>query len=307
MKILHAPEEFPRIGAQVFCGVGVFDGVHLGHQQILNGLIQQSCQSNGTALVVTFDKHPNAVVAPEKVPLFIYPLHKRIEVIRKLGPDLLWLIPFDEAFSRKSGAAFAEEMASHFAPLESLWVGSAFQFGHKRSGDVALLRDIGARLEFTVHASHAVQSDGQAISSTRIREEIQRGSLETASSMLGRPYTLVGRVVEGDQIGRTLGFPTANMDVRGLVHPPPGVYAVVAHRGTETHPAVLNIGFRPTISSDSKELRCEVHLLDFVGDLYGHCLELQFVEHLRDEQSFSSVDALRQQIAQDIVLAKRLF
>ncbi len=307
MKILRSPDEFRRTGAAVFGAVGVFDGVHLGHQQILRGAIEESRRSNGQTLVVTFDRHPNAVVASDKVPPFIYPLHKRLEVVRELGPDMLWLIPFDEAFSRKTGASFAEQLASDFAPLESLWIGADFRFGHKRRGDVALLRDTGARFRFNVHATPAVLADGHPISSTRIREVIMRGDLDAAAKMLGRPYTLAGKVVEGDRLGRTLGFPTANMDVKGLAIPPTGVYAALAQSGGKTHQAVLNIGFRPTVCGASKELRCEAHMLDFSGDLYGHEVELSFIAKLREEKLFASTDALRQQIAADIAAAQLLF
>ena len=307
MKILSVPGEFQRIKGRVFGAVGVFDGVHLGHQKILEGLIDESRRAEGVALVVTFDKHPSTVVAPEKVPPFIYPLQKRLEVIRALGPDVLWLIPFDEVFSLKSGAQFSEELARSFAPLASVWVGADFRFGHKRSGDLNVLRETGARFGFTVRATPAVLSDGQTVSSTRIRDAIARGDFDVASSLLGRPYTLSGKVVEGDRLGRRMGFPTANLDVTGLAVPPNGVYAVTVQIEGQAHQAVLNLGFRPTLSPHSRELRCEVHLLDFSGNLYGCSAEVKFLGKLREEARFANAEELRLQIARDIAAAQRLF
>ena len=169
---------------------------------------------------------------------------------------------------------------------------------------MAVLRELGADLGFTVQGLAPVSLDGLPISSTRIREAIRAGQLDTASRMLGRPCSLAGPVVRGDQIGRQLGFPTANLDVSGLVLPPNGVYAVHARIEDREHPAVLNIGLRPTLRDAALQLRVETHLLDFEGDLYGAELELSFVARLRDEQKFPSLQALKEQIARDVQAAR---
>ncbi|MCX6890014.1 MAG: hypothetical protein NTX51_00585, partial [Verrucomicrobia bacterium] len=182
-----------------------------------------------------------------------------------------------------------------------------FLFGHKRSGDVQLLKRLGAELGFVVHGLAAVSLDGKAVSSTRIREAIRSGDLDAASQMLGRAYSVCGTVVRGDGLGRKLGFPTANLDATGLALPPNGVYAVHAETGGRRYLSVLNIGHRPTLESPAPQLRVEAHLVDFAGDLYGSELEVSFCERLRPERKFESVGELREQIARDILDAQVRF
>jgi riboflavin kinase/FMN adenylyltransferase len=258
-------------------------------------------------VAVTFDRHPSVVVAPDRVPPLIYSLPQKLRAVAALGVDVTWLIHFDEAFSQRTGAEFIRDLAQDFGNLHSVCVGADFHFGHKRSGNVAVLRELGEELGFVVHGLSAVALDGQTISSTRIRDAIRAGQLDAASQMLGRNYSICGTVRKGDQLGRKLGFPTANLDVTGLVLPPNGVYAIHVLARGKTHRAVLNIGVRPTLQSPAPELHVEAHLLDFNADLYGQELELSFVRWLRDEQKFPALDALRQQIARDIAAARRLF
>ncbi|HWI58738.1 MAG TPA: riboflavin kinase, partial [Bacillota bacterium] len=177
----------------------------------------------------------------------------------------------------------------------------------KRSGNVELLKRLGAELGFTVHGLAAVALDGLPVSSTRIREAIRAGNLDGASQMLGRAYSIAGKVVRGDCLGRQLGFPTANLDTTGLVLPPTGVYAVQAETSGQHYRSVLNIGYRPTVNNPQPALRVEAHLLGFEGDLYGQELEVVFVEKLREEKRFGSLEALREQIALDIVRAQARF
>jgi riboflavin kinase/FMN adenylyltransferase len=258
-------------------------------------------------VVITFDQHPNSIVAPDRVPPLIYSLPQKLRAIAALEVDATWLIHFDERFSRQSGGEFIRGMARDFGKLHSICVGSDFIFGHKRSGNVALLKSLGAELSFAVHGIAAVSLDNQPVSSTRIREGIRAGQFDSASQMLGRGYSLAGQVVKGEQLGHRLGFPTANVDARGLVLPPNGVYAVHVHTHGKQFRAVLNVGLRPTISPGADLPRVEVHLLNFQGDLYGEELEISFVGKLRDEQKFPSLDALKDQIARDIEQAGRLF
>ncbi len=172
---------------------------------------------------------------------------------------------------------------------------------------MALLRKLGAELQFTVHSVAAVALDGRPISSTRIREAIRQGDFAAAGRMLGRAYSLAGDVIQGDGLGRQLGFPTANLDVTGLVLPPTGVYAIRAQLGDQSHCGVMNVGFRPTLAKAEPSLHVEAHLLDFTGDLYGQELEVTFVAKLRDERKFASAAELREQIARDIAEARRRF
>lgn len=307
MRVLRTPSEFVAGTNPVQAAIGVFDGVHLGHAQIIGQTVAAARQSRGRSLVITFDRHPNSIVSPDRVPPWIYPLSKRLEVIESLGVDLLWLITFDEAFSRTPGRGFIEQVCDGFKPLQNVFVGGDFQFGHRRSGNVGVLREVGTLRGFETHPTPPIVHDDATVSSTRIRECVQAGDLDGASALLGRPYTITGRVLRGDQLGRTLGFPTANLDVQGLAVPPTGVYAVEVRTETARLPGVLNIGFRPTVKGAARELRCEAHLLDFNGDLYGSELELDLVAKLREEQTFPGLSALTAQIRADVAAARGLF
>jgi len=307
VNVIESAAQLTPEGRKVCVAIGVFDGVHLGHQQVIRQTLADAEQHEALSVVVTFDKHPNAIVAPGRVPPLIYSLPQKLRAIATLGVEATWLIPFNEAFSRQTGEDFVRAMARDFGHLCSICVGSDFTFGHKRSGDVALLKSLGAELRFAVHGIAAVSLDGRPVSSTRIREKIRAGRLDAASQMLGRGYSLAGTVVKGQQLGRKLGFPTANLDVTGLVLPPNGVYATHVRTGGKHFRAVLNIGLRPTVSQEAASPRVEAHILDFQGDFYGQDLEITFACKLRDEQRFASADALKAQIARDIAEAGRVF
>jgi riboflavin kinase/FMN adenylyltransferase len=307
MTILQTAAELNARGRKVCVAIGVFDGVHLGHQQVIRQTLADAQQHEALAVTITFDRHPNSVVAPDRVPPLIYSLPQKLRVISSFGIDATWLIRFDEAFSRRTGEEFVRTLVSDFGHLHSVCVGSQFTFGYKRSGNVALLRQLGQELHFTVHGLAAVSLDGQVVSSTRIREAIRAGELDAASQMLGRGYSLAGPVVKGDQLGRQIGFPTANLDVNGLVLPPTGVYAAHVRVGEKMRRAVVNLGMRPTLARPTPSVVVEAHLLDFDGNLYGQELEIIFVEKLREEQKFTSVDVLREQIRRDIETARQRF
>ena len=307
MQIVEAPAQWNRMGTKVCIAIGVFDGVHLGHQHVIRQTWADATQHEALALVVTFDRHPNVVVAPERVPPRIYSLSQKLRAIETLGVDATWVIPFDEKFSRLTGAEFVHGLARDFGPIHSISVGSEFTFGHKRSGNVSLLRALGGELHFAVHGLAAVALDGEVVSSTRIREAIRFGQLELASQMLGRTYSLAAPVCAGDQVARTFGFPTANLEVAGLVLPPNGVYAAHALVAGKSWRSVVNLGFRPTRAEAVPTLHLEAHLLDFSGDLYGSEVELAFVEKLRDERKFPSLETLRRQIVEDVAQARRIF
>ena len=307
MNVIRHSNELNPAGRKVCVAIGVFDGVHLGHQQVIRQTISDAQQHEGLAVAITFDRHPNTVVAPNRTPPLIYPLTKKLQVIQRLGIHTTLLIHFDEAFSQISAETFIRQLALDFKNIHSICVGSSFTFGHKRQGNVDLLKQLGQELSFTVHGLAAVALDGQRVSSTRIRDAIRAGHLDAASQMLGRPWSLSGTVVEGDKLGRQLGFPTANLSTEGLVLPPNGVYAVHAETGGKLYRAALNIGVRPTLDNPAPQRRVEAHLLNFSGDLYGKEMEITFVEKLRDEQKFPSPDALKAQIQRDIESAKKVF
>jgi riboflavin kinase/FMN adenylyltransferase len=300
MNIIHAATELKAAGRKVCLAIGFFDGVHLGHQQIIRQTIADARQHDALALVLTFDRHPNTVVAPDHVPPLIYSLPQKLRAIESLGVDTLLLIHFDETFSRLTGEDFIRGLARDLGQIQSLCVGADFVFGHKRSGNVALLKRLGGELGFHVHGLAAVSLDNEIVSSTRIRELIRAGDLDTVSQMLGRPYAISSRVIQGEHLGQQLGFPTANLDPAGLALPPNGVYAALTCVKGRPYRTALNIGFRPTVTTKSKIVHIEAHLLDFSDNLYGVELEVQIAEKLREEIKFSSKTELQEQIRHDI-------
>jgi riboflavin kinase/FMN adenylyltransferase len=299
VNVIHSATELANGCRKVCLAIGVFDGVHLGHQQIIRQAIADARQHE--------DKHPNTIVAPDRVPPLIYSQPQKARAIESLGAGALLEIPFTHEFSRQTGDEFIRGLARNLGKIQSICVGADFVFGHKRSGNVTLLKTLGAELGYQVHGLAAVALDGQTVSSTRIRESIRAGDFDAASQMLGRAYAIAGQVIPGDQLGHKLGFPTANLDTTGLLLPSNGVYTAHAMVGGQTYRAVLNIGIRPTVSQPTPVPRMEVHLLDFSNDLYGQEMEITFATKLRDEQRFSSLDELKSQIASDIAEAKRRF
>ena len=307
MPILTAATELRARPRKVCVAIGVFDGVHLGHQQVIRQTLGDARQHEGVPVVITFDRHPNAVVAPDRVPPMLHSLPQKLRAIESLGIANTLLIRFDRAFSEQTGEQFIRSLARDFGHLHSVCVGSEFTFGHKRSGNVALLKQLGAELKFIVHGLAAVSLDGEPVSSTRIREAVRTGDLDSASQMLGREYSIAGSVIRGDQLGRKLGFPTANLEVAGLILPPNGVYAVHARVAGREHRGALNLGLRPTLANPTPRLQCEVHLLDFAEEIYGEELELTFATKLRDEQKFPDLAALQSQIHRDLAAARACF
>ncbi len=301
---MHVASELGNSTRKVCVAIGVFDGVHLGHQQIIRQTVADARQHDALTLVVTFDKHPSAIVAPDRVPPQIFSRSQKLRAIESLGADALLEIPFDKTFSEKSGEIFIRELARELGKIHSVCVGAEFVFGHKRSGNVALLKKLGAELNFQVHGLAAVSLDGQVVSSTRIREAIRAGNLDAASQMLGRPYAICGKIIEGDKIGRQLGFPTANLDATKLVLPPNGVYSGCANVNGQMYRVALNIGLRPTVAAAKPQLRVEAHLLDFAGDLYGTELQVEIGQKLRDEMKFASRAELQKQIAGDVAAVR---
>ena len=304
MKIIRAANELGNGQRKVCVAIGVFDGVHLGHQQIIRQTVADARGHDAVALVVTFDKHPNAIVAPDKTPPQIFSRSQKMRAIESLGVDALLEIPFDKNFSEKSGETFIRELARDLGKIHSICVGADFVFGHKRSGNVAMLKNLGVELNFQVHGMAELALDGHTVSSTRIREAVRAGNFDAASQMLGRPYAICGKIIEGDRLGRQFGFPTANLDTTNLILPPNGVYAASTKLMEEFYRVALNIGLRPTVATTQPQLRVEAHLLDFSGNLYGAELELELDAKLRDERKFTSPTELREQIARDVAAVR---
>jgi riboflavin kinase/FMN adenylyltransferase len=340
MNLLHSTAELAAGSRPVCLAIGVFDGVHLGHQRVIRQAVGDAARGGGLSVVITFDRHPAAVLAPARVPPLIYPLARKLRAIGELGPDTVCVIHFDKAFSEIGGEEFIRGLARDCGRLRSLSVGRAFAFGRGRSGNAALLNALGKELHFAVHALAEVSLDGRPVSSTRVRAAVRAGRFALAGRMLGRPYSLCGRVIQGSGVGRQLGVPTANLDAAGLLLPPCGVYAARALVRGRSHAAAVNIGCRPTLAphqshsshsshsslpsqtqveaphgnngKDGKnaaaapQIQVEAHLLDFARDIYGEEMELAFLKKMRAEQKFASPAALREQILRDIARAREL-
>lgn len=294
----HTLEAAPASGPCLVT-LGTFDGVHAGHRELLRIAAARAKATGLRAAVVTFDPHPAVVVAPHRKPKLLMTLEQRLAAFETEGMDLAWVIPFSRAFSELSPAAFLDGLHQVLSPVE-LHVGRAFAFGRDRSGTVETLEAWGGERGCAVHTLALRAPDGGRLSSTRIREALDRGEVDAAAELLGHPYTLTGVVVEGDRRGRHLGFPTANLAWEQEQLPAFGVYvteAFLPHHGG-AHLGLTNVGEKPTF--EGKRLTVETHLPEFEGDLYGARLEVRFLNRIRGEAQFPSVDALRDQIARDV-------
>ena len=287
--------------------MGVFDGVHLGHQAVIGAAVKGAGVSGGVAGVLTFEPHPVQVLAPNRAPRQILASREHKErLLASLGVKVLLVLHFDEAMARQPAEEFAGSLLSVKA-LRQLVAGEDWKFGRDRRGTLDLLRSMTEPRSVELTAIPAVMRKGERISSTLLREVLGEGNLEVASEMLGRPYSVMGKVLPGAQQGRELGAPTANISVGDQQLPPDGVYAVTAILSEQESPwrGVANLGVRPTVDGESRLL--EVHLLDFDGDLYGSVVEICFGMRMREEKKFGGLAELYVQIPRDLREARRLF
>ena len=285
--------------------IGAYDGVHLGHQAIIAEVRRLAAGLDAHSVVVTFDRHPASVVRPESAPRLLTDLDQKLELLAATGVEATVLVRFDEAQSHESPQAFVERVLVGCLGAQRIVVGEDFHFGRNRSGNVALLRELGVPHDFDVEPLTLVErTDGvdEPISSTAIRRAMAGGQVELAGSMLGRPFQARGNVVQGDQRGRLLGFPTANVEVpNAICLPADGVYAGWYLRpGGDRQACAINLGRRPTFYEHADHSLLEAHLLDFNGDLYGEAARVEFTHFLRSERKFDGIDALIAQLKQDI-------
>jgi riboflavin kinase / FMN adenylyltransferase len=313
MEILHDPASCPRPDEGTAVTIGAFDGVHRGHRTVIRALQERAAEEGLRTAVITFDRHPASVVRPESAPLLLTDLDQKLELLAECGVDYTLVIHFDEARSKEPAADFVEQVLAACLNARLVAVGEDFHFGHDRAGNVALLREMGAGLGFEVIGHELVGTDGNAaigepVSSTRIRRALREGDLATANDMLGRPHEVRGVVDHGDARARELGFRTANLDVPATTClPADGIYAgwYVTPDGVR-HPTAISLGKRPTFYERAETSLLEAHLIDFDGDLYGQPARVQFVERLRDELKFDSVEALVEQMARDVDRSRAL-
>jgi riboflavin kinase/FMN adenylyltransferase len=290
---------------------GAFDGVHVGHQTVIREVQRRAAEQGVASAVVTFDTHPALVVRPESAPKLLTRLPRKLELLEELGVDVVYVIEFDENRAATTAAEFVQQVFVDRLHAREILVGSDFHFGKGREGTVAFLAEAGANLGFTVEGLELIRHEDDAtepVSSTAIRRALIGGEVEQAMAMLGRPFEIWGEVVQGDQRGRTIGFPTANVVLpEEMARPANGVYACthVLPDGTVA-PAAVNVGVRPTFYENADAAVLEAHVLDFEGDLYGSRARVQFHHFLRSERRFNGIDELKEQLDTDIADARRL-
>jgi len=289
--------------------IGAYDGVHIGHQAVIAEVRRIAAERNARSAVVTFDRHPAAIVRPESAPRLLTDLDQKLEVLATTGIDGTFVVTFDERRANEEPEEFVQEVLVDGLNVVAVVIGEDFHFGHHRRGNVPLLRELGARDGFEVLPVPLIgRADGveEPVSSTAVRRALAGGEVDIAAHMLGRPYEVRGIVVVGDKRGRLLGFPTANVEVPNQVClPSDGVYAGWYERPDgRVHPCAINLGRRPTFYEHADHSLLEAHLLDFTDDLYGERAEVRFVHFLRSERKFDGVDALIAQLKQDVEAAR---
>jgi len=306
METFRSISELSKLRGPLFLAIGVFDGVHLGHQAVISTSAQHARAANGTPVVVTFDPHPEKVLRPKTAPHLLTATPHKIALIRDLGMAHLLIITFDKQFAATEPEEFVHELVEHSKSLREICVGHEWSFGKNRRGNLKLLNQFGARFDFGVVGIPPVTVNGELVSSTTIRKAVETGDLAKAAQMLGREYTVLGTVVSGDNRGKKIGFPTANLSAHNEQFPPNGVYFAEAKLEGVIYPGVVNLGYRPTVDTRKSERILEIHLFDFDHDIYAKNLEVRFIRYLRPEKKFESVDALVRQIGLDVKQARKL-
>ncbi len=287
--------------------IGNFDGVHLGHQEVFRHLRQKGAEFGLPATVITFEPQPQEFFAPERAPARLTRMREKLLALKEAGIERVVLLEFNRKLAEMTAEAFVQRLLVEGLDVRYLFVGDDFRFGRGRSGDIALLRQVGREHGFEVENMHTFVVGDERVSSTRIREALAAGDLELAARLLGRRYRICGRVAHGDARGRTIGFPTANIDLHRRVSPLRGVYAVKVYGlGEAPLTGVANIGTRPTVEGDTRYL-LEVHLFGFDRRIYGAHIQVEFHQRLRDERRFDSFDRLQEQIRRDCAAAREFF
>ncbi len=307
MIIFEDPNRFSQMQQSCVATIGKFDGVHLGHQLILDQLKQKAEQFSLPSLVILIEPHPEEFFAAtaEDCPARLTVISEKLELLESFGIDYVFQLNFNRELSQLSADDYIKDILVNGLGIASFIVGNDFRFGHNRGGDFSLLSQRGEQYGFEVVETAAYERNGQRISSTYIREELAKGDFGLVEQLLGRAYSIKGEVVQGKQLGTDLGFPTCNINPQRQRIPLHGVYACEVRLGDRYHPAAVNIGYRPTISECGSAL-LEAHILDFNEDLYGKVIEVIFREKIREEVKFESLEALTQQISADVDRVREL-
>jgi riboflavin kinase / FMN adenylyltransferase len=307
MDVIHFPEDVrPSRWSQPVLALGNFDGVHRGHRKILERVRRVADERGATSVVMTFDPHPPRVVRPDKAPPLLMTKSQKLEAIEQAGVHGAAIVRFTPEMSRWEPEMFVRTVLVDWLRVAEVWVGANFLFGHDRTGNFTLLRVLGSRYGFRAEKIDPVRYKEFVVSSTRVRRLVSEGRVDEAGALLGHTYSLDGTVVRGDQRGRTIGFPTANLCTENELLPPHGVYATTARIRDVVHASVTNVGVRPTVDQSGRTT-IETHIFNFDRDIYGAPVRLGFVQRIRDERAFETLEQLQAQIAVDCDRARVLF
>ena len=305
MRLFHGTDN-ADIARPTVLTLGVFDGLHLGHQLIMKTVVERAPAIDAVPTVITFEPHPRAVLHPESAPPLLQTFDQKIEALGVLGIEQTIVIHFDKSFAQIRAQDFLRDAVVDRLHAKEVYLGCGFAFGHDREGNIDLLRSVSQSLGFFADEVPEVRLRGRRVSSSRIREQLQQGRVNLARRMLGRPYGVEGRVVRGAERGVTLGFPTANLHPQNRVIPRNGVYVTATLIEGQWRRSVTNVGTRPTFES-AAATSVETFVMNYSGDLYGDVVRVRFLYRLRDEQKFGSVDELKSQIERDVARAENYF
>ena len=307
MDVIHFPDDpRPARWTQPVLALGNFDGVHRGHRKILDRVKRVATEHGATSVVMTFDPHPPRIVRPDKAPPLLMTKAQKLAAIAAMGIQGAAIVRFTVELSHWDPEMFVRTVLVEWLRVSEVWVGANFLFGRDRTGNFTMLRTFGARYGFRAEKIDPVRYKDFVVSSTRVRRLISEGRVDEAGALLGHPYDIEGTVTHGERRGHAIGFPTANLCSENELMPPDGVYATTATIEDVVHPSVTNIGMRPTVDTSGRRT-VETHVFNLHRDLYGASIRLGFVQRLRDERRFDSVDLLREQIAEDCRRARVLF
>jgi riboflavin kinase/FMN adenylyltransferase len=299
MKVFYGTDALPQ-WHNVVLTIGTFDGVHQGHKSILQSVVQEAKAIDGTSILITFDPHPRKLIFPNESLKLLSTLEERLALVGEAGIDVTVVVPFTQQFAAQSAQDYIQDFLLRLFEPQLIVIGYDHHFGHDRTGDIHMLARYAADHHFEVKEISAQLIADAAVSSTQVRKALLAGAVDVAAAMLGKPYHINGKVVQGAQRGRTIGYPTANIqlpDADKLI-PQMGVYAVQVYMNQLHYKGMLNLGVNPTVS-DTQDLKIEVHIFDFAQEVYGAEMDIYFVARIRDEMKFTSLDELKMQLALD--------
>ena len=301
MQIYYNLEDFPVLKRDSVTTFGVFDGLHLGHQAVIHQVVKDATVRDLSSTVLAFYPHPMAFLAPERCPPILTPRHKRLELLEAQSVDIAIFVRFDAYLAEMSPRVFVEDVLIGKLRTRQVIVGYECQFGKNRAGNTEVLQSLGTQYNFDVTIMPPTLVEGMPVHSTRVRDAVVQGKLKLVAELLGRPHSIIGKIVQGDGRGRQIGYPTANIHAENQIHPPNGVYAIQAKLKDRLYGGILNMGMRPTVGGEKFQI--EAHLFNFNENVYDREIEVFFIKNIRDERKFPDVESLVKQINQDVEFA----